>query len=115
MTAVSAANRPLLVRAIHQIDPYTLGIDWTDGHKSRWRLAHLRRRCPCAGCVDEWTREPILKPGDVNENIQCLTVQSVGRYALTIHFTDGHSTGIYSFPMLRDMCQCDECRGRTAG
>jgi DUF971 family protein len=105
-------NRPLLVRSIEQIDKYTLGIEWTDGHKSRWRLSHLRRHCPCAQCVDEWSGEALLSPEAVADNIQCSVVESVGRYAITIKFTDGHATGIYSFTTLRELCQCEEC---TAG
>ena len=105
-----SADRPLLVREIEQLDRNTLGIQWTDGHASRWKLSHLRRNCPCAGCVDEWSGKPLLKADDVDENILATSVESVGRYALTIKFTDGHTTGIYSFSRLRELCQCDECR-----
>jgi DUF971 family protein len=30
-------------------------------------------------------------------------IESVGAYALKIHFSDGHATGIYTFQMLRAM------------
>ena len=33
----------------------------------------------------------------------------VGRYALQIHWSDRHSTGIYSFDYLRELCPCAEC------
>ncbi len=33
----------------------------------------------------------------------------VGRYALQIFWSDGHSTGIYSFHYLRELCPCGEC------
>ena len=29
-------------------------------------------------------------------------VKMVGNYALTLHFSDGHHLGIYTFPMLRE-------------
>ena len=103
------AKQILLVRKIEQLDPYTLGIEWADGHQSRWRLSHLRRHCQCATCKDEWTNEPRLDPSTVDDNIQATTLESVGRYALTTNFTDGHSTGIYTFTYLRELCQCDEC------
>ena len=93
------AGQLLLVREIEQLDAYTLGIEWTDGHKSRWRLSHLRRRCPCAACKDEWTNERTLDPASVDDNIQATTIESVGRYALVVHFTDGHSTGIFTFTL----------------
>ncbi|MBI1785900.1 DUF971 domain-containing protein [Candidatus Sumerlaeota bacterium] len=106
-----AAEPTLFVRRIEQLDKHTLGIEWTDGHCGKWRLAHLRRHCPCATCMDEWTGAPILKPESVDENITAKSVQSVGRYALTIQFSDGHTTGIYSFPLLRKLCQCEKCAG----
>jgi DUF971 family protein len=33
----------------------------------------------------------------------------VGNYAVQISFTDGHSTGIFSYDYLRTLCQCEEC------
>lgn len=104
----------LLVRKIEQLDRHTLGIEWVDGHRSRWRLSHLRRNCPCAVCVDEWTREPKLKAEEVDDDVLATTVDSVGRYAVRIDFSDGHTTGIYSFPLLRELCQCDECEAARA-
>jgi DUF971 family protein len=34
---------------------------------------------------------------------------SVGNYAIQITFSDGHSTGIYSYDQLRTICPCPEC------
>lgn len=109
MSTTHDAAMPLLVRSIEQLGPTTLGITWTDGHTSRWELAHLRRHCQCASCVDEWTRERLLDPKTVSEDLRAVQIQSVGRYALTITFADGHSTGIYPFTRLRELCQCEEC------
>ncbi len=105
MTSTAA----LFVRKIEQLDKHTFAIEWTDGHVSRWRLSHLRRNCPCASCIDEWTGAPILKPESVSDTLTAKSIESVGRYALTIHFSDGHTTGIYSFPLLRKLCQCEAC------
>ncbi len=105
------ARQPLLlVRKIAQLDRYTLGIEWVDGHRSSWRLSTLRRACPCASCVDEWSGERTLEPAGVDDKILATDVESVGRYALKIRFTDGHDTGIYTFRSMRELCECDECR-----
>lgn len=56
-----------------------------------------------AGCIDEWTRKPILKQEAVAETVRPVKIEPVGAYALQIAFNDGHSTGIYTFQMLRDM------------
>ncbi|MCC6750954.1 MAG: DUF971 domain-containing protein [Deltaproteobacteria bacterium] len=106
-------TQPLLVRKIEQLDQYLLGIEWVDGHKSRWRLSHLRRHCPCALCVDEWTGEKRLDPAAVDEKVVATELHSVGRYALAIHFTDGHQSGIFPFTLLRSLCQCDDCASRA--
>lgn len=98
-------DTPLLVRKIEQVDRHTLGIEWTDGHVSRWNLAHLRRNCPCASCRDEHTHERILDPSTVPDDLMAVRVQSIGLYALAIEFADGHSSGIYPFTLLRELEQ----------
>jgi len=32
-----------------------------------------------------------------------------GNYAIQISFTDGHSTGIYSYDQFRNICPCADC------
>ncbi len=91
------------VREISQIDSRHLKIIWTDNKEQIFDVVSLRRKCPCASCIDEWTHEPILKAEQVDEKIRPLRIDSVGAYALSIHFNDGHRTGIYTFPFLRGM------------
>jgi DUF971 family protein len=43
------------------------------------------------------------------------SAQAVGHYAIKIDFTDGHSTGIYSFDYLRTMCPCEACAREFRG
>jgi DUF971 family protein len=38
----------------------------------------------------------------------------VGNYAIQISFSDGHSTGIYSYDHLRSICPCAECANSAA-
>ena len=37
--------------------------------------------------------------------------EAVGNYAIRIQWSDGHSTGIYSYEHLRKVCPCPECKG----
>jgi DUF971 family protein len=90
------------VKRIWQQDDRTLGIHWTDGRKSLYDVVELRRQCRCANCVDEITKKRTLNPDDIPESIRPVKIESVGRYALTIQFTDGHRTGIYAFDKLRE-------------
>lgn len=90
------------VREIGQIDERTLAITWTDGRKDTYDVVQLRRKCPCAACIDEWTGEKRLKPESVAETVRPVRIDSVGSYAVQIRFSDGHGTGIYTFQMLRN-------------
>ncbi|MGH9415312.1 MAG: DUF971 domain-containing protein [Terriglobales bacterium] len=85
-------------------------IAWRDGRTSRYSVAQLRAACPCATCADlHHTGErptavpasplPIYKPA----GHRLTGVTPVGRYALQLHFSDGHATGIFTFEYLRDL------------
>jgi DUF971 family protein len=50
-----------------------------------------------------------LKPDDVPMFIMAQDIQPVGRYALQFSWSDGHDSGIYSYGLLRQLCQCDVC------
>ncbi len=91
------------VKNIEQLDGRTLGIRWTDEHTSRYDVVELRRQCPCASCVDEWTHKRTLKAEDIADSVRPVQIDSVGRYAMKIKFSDGHGTGIYTFKMLREI------------
>lgn len=96
-----SAAQNIRVSQIGQLDGRTLGITWTDGRQDKFDVVALRQACPCASCVDEWTHEQKLQKGDVLDTVRPLKVESVGQYALSIHFNDGHKTGIYTFSFLR--------------
>ena len=82
-----------------------ISIKWSDDVETKYKAAELRRTCPCAGCVNEWTGEKILKAESVADNINFSHISIVGRYALNFHFSDGHDTGIYSFKYLRELSE----------
>jgi DUF971 family protein len=64
--------------------------------------------CPCAQCVNEYTGERVLDPAGVSDELTVETLDLVGRYALTFRWSDGHQTGIYSFRLLRELCEQHE-------
>ena len=82
-----------------------LTITWSDKRKCRYAAADLRRQCPCAQCVNEWTGERTLRPEAVADVMTLVDTEIVGRYALSFKFGDGHETGIYSFRLLRELCE----------
>ena len=80
-----------------------ISIKWSDDSETRYTAAQLRRSCPCAGCVNEWTGEKMLDPATVPNDLTITSTSIVGRYALNSHFSDTHDTGIYSFNYLRGL------------
>ena len=97
-------------------DARELRVTWSDGHASRYTYRRLRQACPCAMCVHEWTGERLLDPARVPPDVHPREVGRVGAYALRFTWSDGHMTGIYTFPLLRTLCECEACtKARTAG
>jgi ATP-binding protein involved in chromosome partitioning len=94
----SAAHTP---KQIRQAGKSELAITWQDGHESRYKVRDLRLACGCAVCVDEWTGEERLDPASVPDDVRPVKIESVGRYALQIQWSDGHEAGIYPFRRLR--------------
>jgi len=82
-----------------------LRITWADGQVCNYESALLRRACPCAQCVDEWTGERTLKSAAISDEVAIADLTIVGRYALNFVWSDGHQTGIYSFQYLRELCE----------
>lgn len=76
-------------------------VSWSDGKQSVVAFKELRYLCPCANCVDENTGKRRITKESVADNVAPTRVQTVGNYALNIHWSDGHSTGLYSYEYLR--------------
>ena len=94
-------------------------IDWVDHHHSDYELPYLRDACPCATCTGAHGTEPERSNYSKQElfpmykpTLRMNSVEPVGQYAIRIHWSDGHSSGIYSFDHLRRICPCDQCRSR---
>ena len=86
-----------------------LTIRWSDGHASRYDCRELRLACRCAACVDEWTHENTINPDLLPAMIKPKAIEVVGNYAVHFTWSDGHSTGIYTYDYLREICSCTEC------
>lgn len=106
-------------RDIKKTDRKHLVILWDDGHESRYALESLRKSCPCASCRAARARTAtaennplrVLNSGSLPEDLDVLEAEVVGRYALQFRWNDGHHEGIYTFHFLRELCECDACRG----
>src|SRR5436190_589972 len=100
---------------IRRLGTTGLSITWSDNSSGTISSEILRKNCPCAECrmkrgedshsapltpkkslltVIEHTRE---------ESISLESISSVGQYAISIRWGDGHETGIYTFSLLRSL------------
>ena len=94
-----------------------LVIQWSDELVQKISFRKLRDSCRCATCVEKGS-EPNSKTqagGKKLENVlpvlslaetmplDIVLMHPVGNYAYSIHFSDGHNTGIFSFELLRSL------------
>lgn len=91
-----------------------LSIEWSDKHLSAYPYAGLRAVCPCVECRGghEHMGQPPSRSrvrDARNPELGLTTVEQVGGYALQFFWSDGHSTGIYTWNYLRLACPCPEC------
>ncbi|MEY2333865.1 DUF971 domain-containing protein [Acidithiobacillus ferrianus] len=84
--------RPLMISRI-------LEVDWADGHTSRLTFERLRVECPCAECKGHTPDQARVIIG--KEAVSLVEVAPVGNYAVQLHFSDGHNTGIFTWEYLR--------------
>lgn len=90
-------------------DNRELVITWSDDAEATIPFRLLRDRCQCAGCNEKRVNppeKPVGLPILSAAEARPLTIDKmhpVGNYAYNIHFSDGHSAGIYTYEMLRNI------------
>jgi ATP-binding protein involved in chromosome partitioning len=82
-------------------DPRTLAVLWEDRRIDQLDVRGLRLACRCAACVEEMSGRPLLDPASVSPDVRPRVITTVGNHAFTLNWSDGHSTGIYTFEYLR--------------
>jgi DUF971 family protein len=80
-------------------------VSWPDGLEAKLPCLLLRGQCMCARCVDEITGQRIVDLDGLDPNIAIEEMKLVGNYAVKIRWSDGHDTGLYTWPHLRQLCQ----------
>lgn len=79
---------------------HDIEIVWDDGRQIVYPARALRLACPCAMCQDEMTGERIITDNALPILTYPTKIEPVGRYAIQIHWSDSHSTGIYTWEKL---------------
>ncbi len=95
---------PLAVEAIYGNDnDHKVAVFWSDGQKFSYSARLLRFMCPCAQCVDEFTGERRIVESSVDRSVQLDKALPVGRYGVNLVWSDGHTTGIFTYKYLREL------------
>jgi len=76
---------------------------WKEGKVFEIDNITLRDNCRCALCVDEYTNVKTLKTEDIPKDIQGLEFQTLGNYAVSIKWSDNHSSSIYSYDTIESI------------
>ena len=77
-----------------------LEIAFADGAAFRLPCEFLRVYSPSAEVRGHGPGQEVLQTG--KKEVEILRVEPVGQYAVQLHFSDGHDTGIYSWDLLYD-------------
>jgi len=92
----------LLPKKINIEDGKYLMIVWKEGDRSKIKLSNLRRECPCAECLTEREKESkSYIPLYTVEQLKITDLKIIGKYALSVTWSDGHNLGIYEFSKLK--------------
>lgn len=90
--------------------PVTIDIDrergvtltWADATTTRFELEALRQHCPCAECRNRREHGLVVWPSRSSPlPLRILDAELVGAWGISLTWNDGHSTGIYSWRLLR--------------
>lgn len=100
---------PLRIRRNGQV---SVEIKWGDGHTSIYLSNYLRGLCPCVACTQE-RESGVNLPVVTDATVFPLGFRLVGRYALSIIWSDGHADGIFRFSTLRRLCACASCLSKV--
>ena len=83
-------------------DQQKVVLTWSNGDTIQIEHKTLRASCTCALCVDELTGEKTLKESDIRADIQPLDILPLGHYAFSVRWSDGHSSSIYAYDMIKE-------------
>ncbi len=103
-------------KSLKQSSAGEITIVWDDNHEGRITLQTLRDACPCAGCKGETVLFQTYIPPEPDRSVpgryELQSATPVGNYALKLTWKDGHEMGMYTWQLLRSLCECDDCLKR---
>lgn len=93
-----------------ELEDKELVLIWSDGKRTAVGYRDLRLNCQCAMCVNEVTGKRMLQDKNIREDITPKEVFPLGNYALSIVWSDGHSSGIYPYEHIKKLSSQHELK-----
>ncbi len=87
-----------------------LELRFSDGTEGSLSAEYLRVHSPSAEVTGHSPGEGKLVTG--KEDVAIASIEPVGRYAIRLVFDDGHNTGLYTWPVLYELCTHKESKWR---
>jgi DUF971 family protein len=98
---LSKSKTPI-IKSLHEVGSYAVGVQWSDGHDSIYPLENLRRFCPC-----DWCQGKVQ--GEIPQaNKRLRQFSRLGNQGVFLGWSDGHET-LYTTVQFRDLCRCAYC------
>lgn len=95
---------------LQRTDERELFVRWSDGSEQTIPFRKLRDACQCATCMEKKMGKSEQPTGTLNilsaaeaSPLQIESMQPVGNYAYNVSFSDGHTTGIFTFDLIRSI------------
>jgi DUF971 family protein len=79
-----------------------LEVRFADGMNARLSVEYLRVHSPSAEVKGHSAGEGVLVTD--KENVAIAKIEPVGQYAVRLVFDDGHNTGLFTWPVLYELC-----------
>ena len=86
-------------------DDTAITLQWPDGESLVVRNKDLRASCQCAVCVDEFSGERKVTRDQIPDDVKPEEIRPLGNYALYIKWSDGHSTGFFPYPLIKEVAE----------
>ena len=86
----------------HHTRSRELEVRFADGVSARLSAEYLRVHSPSAEVKGHSAGEGVLVTG--KENVAIAKIEPVGQYAVRLVFDDGHNTGLFTWPVLYELC-----------
>jgi Mrp family chromosome partitioning ATPase/DUF971 family protein len=103
LKAIAVGSHEKDVQPEFAFDEKKLSVTWSDGEKSQVDHYRLRLSCRCARCINEMTGEKMASAESIPLDVHPKEIFPIGNYALGINWSDGHTSGIYSYQTIHEV------------